>query len=175
MKHLPRIALYQSPIGAWNTSAKRLAKHEKDWSVMKILVPTARVAGVVLMSAVLLGPVFGHGNVTPQPFDTNGLPPLGKDWKDKNPYSGNKKAIEIGAFGYKQNCARCHGAEMDSGGMAPDLHPYPLGVEGDSYFLTLVKDGKHQNGQEKMPAFYPTVTQEGIWAIRSYIESNHKD
>lgn len=120
-------------------------------------------------------PTFAHGNVAPQPVDTTGLPPLGPDWKETNPYVGNKKAIEIGAAGYLQNCARCHGLEMESGGMAPDLHPFPTGAEGDEIYVELVKDGKTQNGQIKMPAFYPTVSQAGLWAIRSYIEANHSD
>jgi cytochrome c-550 PedF len=113
--------------------------------------------------------------VTPQPVDTTGLPSLGAEWKTANPYAGDKKAIEIGASGYLQNCARCHGLEMESGGMAPDLHSFPKGKEGDEIYVDLVRNGKMQNGASKMPAFFPIVSQEGLWAIRAYIESNHTD
>lgn len=136
------------------------------------------VAALSLAASIVLLPTlsaYGHGNVTPQPVDTTGLPSLGKDWKTADPYVGNAKAIEIGASGYKLNCARCHGAELNSGGMAPDLHPFPTGQEGDDIYIGLVRDGKKQNGEEKMPAFSPIVSQEGLWAIRAYIEANHKE
>ena len=130
------------------------------------------IASLVLASG---GPAMCHGNVTPQPVDTTGLPNVGPDWKTVDPYAGNKKAIEIGASGYLQNCARCHGLEMEAGGLAPDLHQFPVGPEGDEIYAELVRNGKTQNGAIKMPAFYPTVSQEGLWAIRVYIESKHTD
>lgn len=116
-----------------------------------------------------------HGNVTPTPFETTGLPDLGKDWKTADPFLGNAKAIEIGAEGYKQNCAACHGLEMESGGMAPDLHAMPKGQEGDEMFVDLVQNGITRNGVSKMPKYTDVLTQTGLWAIRAYIESNHKD
>ena len=85
-------------------------------------VPT-RAGGALIALGVLLSAsvALGHGDVQPQPVDTTGLEPLGTEWKDANPYSGNAKAIEIGTSGYAQNCARCHGLQVISGGLAPDL------------------------------------------------------
>ena len=129
------------------------------------------LAAIALASA----PVFGHGSVTPQAFPTPGLPDLGTKWVDKNPFRGDKKAIAIGAEGFKENCAACHGLEMESGGMAPDLHPLPVGDEGDEIYKDRVMNGKILNGVTKMPIYSNTVSQTGLWAIRAYIEANHQD
>ncbi|RUP19450.1 cytochrome c-550 PedF, partial [Methylobacterium sp.] len=80
-----------------------------------------------------------------------------------------------GASGFNQNCARCHGLEMISGGLAPDLRYLPQGKEGDEYFVERMKHGAVINGVTKMPAFEGVISQEGLWAIRSYIESKHEE
>src|SRR6516225_11622262 len=61
---------------------------------------------------------WSHGDVTPQAVDTTGLPELGKDWRAENPFRGNATAIKIGTSAFNQNCARCHGIEAISGGIA---------------------------------------------------------
>ena len=137
---------------------------------------SAVLAGATLWALVLAAlPVLGHGSVTPQPFATPGLPDLGDTWKDSDPFRGNKTAIEIGAHGYLANCAACHGLNMESGGMAPDLHQLPTGDEGDDLFKERVINGVVRNGQIKMEKYAGTVSQTGLWAIRSYIEANHQD
>jgi cytochrome c-550 PedF len=119
--------------------------------------------------------VLAHGDVQPQPVDTTGLEPVGKDWKDKNPYVGNAIAIKIGSSGYNQNCARCHGLEVVSGGLAPDLRFLEKGKEGDDVFVERMKHGAVINGATKMPAFDGVLSQEAMWAIRAYIESKYQD
>ena len=118
---------------------------------------------------------FGHGDVQPQPVDTAGLAPLGEGWKDENPYRGDAKAIAIGDSGFNQNCARCHGLQVISGGLAPDLRYLPVGKEGDEYFVERVRQGAIINGMTKMPAFEGVLSQEALWAIRTYIESKHEE
>lgn len=118
---------------------------------------------------------FGHGDVQPQPVDTAGLAPLGEGWKDENPYRGDAKAIAIGDSGFNQNCARCHGLQVISGGLAPDLRYLPVGKEGDEYFVERVRHGAIINGMTKMPAFEGVLSQEALWAIRTYIESKHEE
>ncbi len=111
-----------------------------------------------------------------QPIDTAGLESLGADWRKENPYRGNAKAIEIGASGYNQNCARCHGLEVISGGLAPDLRYLELGAPGDEWFIERIRHGaRKQDGTTIMPAFEGVFTQEAMWAIRAYIESVHVD
>ncbi len=121
-------------------------------------------------------PARAHGDVTPQPIDTAGLDPIGPEWRTENPYSGNAKAIEIGSSGYNQNCARCHGLEVISGGLAPDLRYLEKGKVGDEWFIQRIRNGaKKQDGTTVMPAFEGTFTQEAMWAIRAFLESKHED
>ena len=114
---------------------------------------------------------FAHGDVTPQPVDTTGLAPVGADWLEKNPYRGNELALKIGHSGFAQNCARCHGIEAESGGIAPDLRYLDKGEEGDAWFINRIRHGYTQNGITKMPAFEGILSQEAMWAIRTYLDS----
>ena len=53
--------------------------------------------GIAAVSAAVFSTsALAHGDVVPQAVDTTGLEPLGKDWKESNPYRGNERAIEIG-------------------------------------------------------------------------------
>ena len=135
----------------------------------------ARAGLLALGLALTAGGALGHGDVQPQPVDTAGLEPLGSEWKAENPYRGNQKAVAVGDSGYNQNCARCHGLQVISGGLAPDLRYLPLGKEGDEYFVERVRHGATTNGVMKMPAFEGVLPQEALWAIRTYIESKHEE
>ncbi|MEP2639489.1 cytochrome c-550 PedF [Roseobacter sp.] len=122
--------------------------------------------------------VLAHGDVAPQPVDTAGLPVTGEDWLIENPYRADKvgdeiwtKAIEIGASGYNQNCARCHGLEVVSGGLAPDLRYLEAEEYGDEWYAERFRVGYTQNGTTKMPAFGDLLGQDAAWAIRTYIET----
>jgi cytochrome c-550 PedF len=114
-----------------------------------------------------------HGDVAPQPVDTTGLEPLGDGWRAENPYRDNELATRIGASGYNQNCARCHGLEVISGGLAPDLRYLEKGKEGDEWFAERVRNGAIQDGVTKMPIFDGVLSQEALWAIRSYLDSKY--
>lgn len=123
--------------------------------------------------------VSGHGDVTPQAVDTTGLDELGEDFLEINPYrelggEQYERAIEIGASGYNQNCARCHGLEVISGGIAPDLRLLEDGEFGDEWFMERVRKGYSQNGAYKMPPYEDLLSQEAMWAIRSYTETRPK-
>ncbi len=118
--------------------------------------------------------VWAHGDVTPQEIDISGLEPIkdSKTWLDTNPYSGNERAIEIGHHAFAQNCARCHGIDAVSGGIAPDLREMlPLGQEGDDIFKERMINGAIRNGITYMPKFDGILAQEGLWAIRSWLET----
>ncbi len=132
------------------------------------------------LAAIPAGVVYGHGDVQPQAVDTTGLDPVGEDWLEENPYremGGDqyKLAIEIGASGYNQNCARCHGLEAISGGIAPDIRYLDEGALGDEWFMERIRKGYSQNGAYKMPPFQEVLSQEAMWAIRSYIETRPQD
>ena len=134
-----------------------------------------RASGLALALGLGAGAAWAHGDVQPQPVDTTGLAPLGEEWKEENPYRGDPKAIEIGSSGYNQNCARCHGLQVISGGIAPDLRHLEKGKEGDEWFSQRVQGGAIINGVTKMPAFAGVLSQEALWAIRSYIESKYEE
>ena len=134
-----------------------------------------------LFAAILSGTatlVWAHGDVAPQPVNTDALPDVGEEWLIENPYRAEaageevwKAAIEIGASGYNQNCARCHGLEVISGGLAPDLRFLEAEEYGDEWYMERYIHGYTQNGITKMPAFGELLGQKAAWAIRTYIET----
>lgn len=140
-----------------------------------IRVACLALATVALAGIALSPPSFGHGDVQPQPVDTTGLQPLGEAWHPTNPYRGNQKAAEIGASGYNQNCARCHGLQVISGGLAPDLRYFEVGPEGDEWYVERVRKGATIDGVTKMPGFDGILSQEALWAIKTYIEAKHEN
>lgn len=142
------------------------------------MIHTRMLGAVIVFGALVaagVAQVQAHGDVTPQPVDTTGLDPLGEAWRDSNPYSGNETAIKIGSSAYNQNCARCHGLEVISGGLAPDLRYLEKGPTGDEWFMERIRRGATINGVTKMPAFEGIMSQEAMWAIRAYVESKHDD
>ena len=144
------------------------------------------LARVLIVSSLAISPlVFAHGDVKPQAVDIKLLPALGEQWRDENPYRGNHEAIQIGASAYAQNCARCHGLQAISGGIAPDLRQMDRDCltqkdevkkqacvkEMDGYFSTAVRRGKTRNGAVYMPPFEGVFSQEAIWSIKAYLET----
>ena len=127
-------------------------------------------AAALLAVAFCIGRALAHGDVTPQPVDTTGLDPLGEEWRKANPYRGNPVALKIGSSGFNQNCARCHGLQAVSGGLAPDLRYLDKADAGDEWFLNRIRHGYTQNGMTKMPAFEGILSQEAMWAIRTYLD-----
>ena len=144
--------------------------------------------GASLLALTLHAAAFAHGDVTPQAVDTKTLPQLGEQWRDENPYRGNSEAVRIGGSAYNQNCARCHGIEGISGGIAPDLRKLDKDCVNqkietkklacikdiDQYFLTSARRGKVRNGAVYMPPFEGTLSQEAIWSIRAYLDTRRE-
>ncbi len=132
---------------------------------------------LILGAAALVGWTHlasAHGDVVPQAVDVAGLEPLGEEWHAENPYSGNEKAIAIGSSAYNQNCARCHGLDAISGGIAPDLRALEPGGAGDEWYMERVRHGAIRNGITYMPAFAipkGPLSQEALWAIRAWLET----
>ena len=144
-----------------------------------------------IFSALLLSLsclAWAHGDVTPQAVDTSTLPALGSDWSVDNPYRGNEVAIKIGASAFNQICARCHGLEAISGGIAPDLRrldnecatlkdtkKQALCVrEVNEFFVGKFRRGVTRNGAVYMPPFEGILNQEAAWSIKSYLETRRE-
>ena len=150
------------------------------------LASTRWAAGLALALAATLAQA--HGDVTPQAVDTHELPSLGEAWRAENPFRANDKAIKIGTSAYNQNCARCHGLEAISGGIAPDLRKLDNDCvslkdaakkaacvkEIDEYFLASVRRGKTRNGAVYMPPFEGILNQEAVWSIKAYLETRRE-
>lgn len=122
-----------------------------------------------------------HGDVAPQPVDTDALPDV-EAGLIENPYRAEdvgeeiwQAALEIGASGYNQNCARCHGLEVVSGGLAPDLRFLEAEEYGDEWYMERFIHGYTQNGITRMPAFGDLLGEKAAWAIRTYIETRPDD
>jgi cytochrome c-550 PedF len=125
---------------------------------------------------------FAHGDVTPQPVNTDALPEVGEEWLTENPYRAEAAgdevwwtAVTIGDSAYNQNCARCHGLGVVSGGLAPDLRFLEAAEYGDEWFAERFIHGYTQDGTTKMPAFGEVLGQKAAWAIRTYIETRPED
>jgi cytochrome c-550 PedF len=141
----------------------------------------AGLAAGLLMLAGLQA--LAHGDVTPHPVDTKGLPSLGKEWV-ANPWRGDAKAVAAGAIGYMHNCAGCHGLNAESGGVAPDLllvakdcvdmtgqNKIDCFKDSDDYFKGITLEGKKtSDGRYTMPGYASVFTQEAVWAIKAYID-----
>lgn len=136
-----------------------------------VILITFLVAGGLVPRSVL-----AHGNVTPQSVDTSTLPPLGETWRESNPYRTEtgpalQEIERVGASAYNQNCARCHGLEGISGGIAPDLRQLSPDLDGDEWFIYRVQNGAVRDGAVYMPKMADYLNQEALWAIRTWLES----
>jgi cytochrome c-550 PedF len=137
--------------------------------------PNLRALTTALILALCAGQALSHGDVTPQAVDTTGLKALGADWRPANPYRKNATATRIGDSAYNQNCARCHGLGGISGGIAPDLRFLPAADEGDEIFMQRIRKGAVRDGKVYMPPFEGTLSQEAMWAIRTWLETIHEE
>ncbi|WP_068083204.1 cytochrome c-550 PedF [Novosphingobium rosa] len=142
---------------------------------MKILGRMATLAAAAVVVTSVGSSLMAHGNVTPQAVDTSALPDIGEAWLQHNPYRGNATAIKIGESAYGQNCARCHGLEAESGGIAPDLRYLELGDTGDEWFIQRYQHGSSHDGKVYMPPMGEVLGQKAGWAIRAWLETKHQD
>ncbi len=141
------------------------------------------LSGLLLAVSCTLSPM-AHAQGDSQ-AGSKALPALGDKWREDNPYRGNKQAIGIGDSAYAQNCARCHGLQAISGGIAPDLRQLDRDCltqkddtkkqacfkEIDAYYALSVRKGKVRNGAVYMPPFESMLSQEAAWSIKTYLES----
>jgi len=84
-----------------------------------------------------------------------------------NPYSGDKAAAEEGEELYEQNCAACHGEDLE-GVVGPPLTGELTYGASDKELFTSVNDGR-PNG---MPGFGQQLGADRVWKVVAYI--NHE-
>lgn len=145
---------------------------------------------ITLLFAILLSTATAANEVAVAPSVTpDGLPPLGAQWLESNPYRGNAAAVDIGRQAYGQACARCHGAEASTNAApAPDLrnlNRYCRRIgdaelkaaclrDNDAYFAKTVRQGKVIVGVTHMPPWEGVLKQELAWAIQVFVESRQQ-
>jgi cytochrome c-550 PedF len=135
-----------------------------------VLLAATGVAGLSVASSLM-----AHGNVTPQAIDTSALPEIGDTWLQHNPYRGNAEAAKLGESAYGQNCARCHGLDAESGGIAPDLRYLEVGDTGDEWYIQRYQHGSSHDGKVYMPPMGDVLGQKTGWAIRAWLETKHQE
>ena len=150
--------------------------------------PVLRQGALIFCWLLVCSAAAAHGDVTPQAVDTAGLPKLGEAWRAENPFRQNVSAVKVGTSAYNQNCARCHGLEAISGGIAPDLRKMDNECatlkdaakktacvkEIDDYFVSTVRRGRTRNGAVYMPPFEGVMNQEAMWSIKAYLETRRE-
>jgi cytochrome c-550 PedF len=165
-----------------------IIQQEIDLFLTSSTLRRARQASVAAVLACCASLVQAHGDVTPQAVDTKELTPVGATWRAENPYRGDTKAVAVGSSAYNQNCARCHGLEAISGGIAPDLRKLDRDCAGladakrkascvaemDEYYVGKVRRGVTRNGAVYMPPFEGILNQEAVWAIKAYLETRRE-
>ncbi len=132
---------------------------------------------LVCLSLAVAGRAMAEGNDA-HDVDTTGLPKLGSNWLAVNPYRGTpnqETARKIGDSAFNQNCARCHGLDAISGGIAPDLRYLDKGADGDAWFINRIRNGYSLNGITRMPRWEGVLSQETMWSIRTYLDSRYQD
>ena len=140
------------------------------------------IASTLIAAGSIAANVLAHGNVVPQAVDTSALPdimPNNETYLMKNPYRADPKvyavAQKIGESAYGQNCARCHGLEAISGGIAPDLRYLEKGEDGDEWYMERYHKGSARDGKVYMPAMGDTLGQKAGWAIRSWLDAKREE
>ncbi len=88
--------------------------------------------------------------------------------QNKNPFHGNKDAIEAGRGMFRIYCSPCHGIGAE-GGRGPDLTlgDYSVG-NGDAAVFQVISGGA--KGTE-MPGFSERFDSDGVWRIVAYLRS----
>ena len=153
----------------------------RSTSLSPLTFPSS-LRGRLLAFSLALGfcsAVAAHGDMVPQAVDTTSLPQLGAKWLEANPYDkaspARGEALRIGSSAYNQNCARCHGLEALSGGIAPDLRYLDVGEAGDEWFINRYQHGSARDGKVYMPPLGDVLGQKAGWAIRSWLDSKHEE
>lgn len=85
----------------------------------------------------------------------------------KNPYEGNKDAIEEGKVLFDSNCKVCHGPE-GSGGFGPSLQDSKWKYGGSDFELFQSISKGRQGG---MPNWDVNLSRERIWKVIAYLRT----
>jgi mono/diheme cytochrome c family protein len=88
----------------------------------------------------------------------------------KNPYSGDAKAAAGGKKLYAQNCAQCHGNNLQGMGPAPTLQSANVKSAKPGELFWFITNGDLNKG---MPAWAGLPKQQR-WQLVTFLESENK-
>ncbi|WP_018411052.1 c-type cytochrome [Methyloversatilis thermotolerans] len=118
--------------------------------------------------------------------DLSALPALGERWLESNPYRDNPAVIATGRALFNESCAICHGMDGNPKNQpGPNLLRLHRGCQKvsesgllkrclsdvDHYFVKSVRHGKRVLDVQHMPPWEGVMPQEGVWAIKTFIEA----
>lgn len=87
-----------------------------------------------------------------------------------NPFSGNANAAAGGKKLYAQNCAQCHGNNLQGMGPAPALQSANLKSAKPGELFWFITNGNLNNG---MPS-WSNLPKQQRWQIVAFLESQNK-
>jgi mono/diheme cytochrome c family protein len=87
-----------------------------------------------------------------------------------NPYSGNANAAAGGKKLYAQNCAQCHGNNLQGMGPAPALESANVKSAKPGELFWFITNGNLNNG---MPS-WSNLPKQQRWQIVTFLESQNK-
>ncbi len=88
----------------------------------------------------------------------------------KNPYSGNASAAAGGKKLYAQNCAQCHGNNLQGMGPAPPLQSGNVKSAKPGEIFWFITNGDLNNG---MPS-WSNLPKQQRWQIITFLETKNK-
>jgi len=88
----------------------------------------------------------------------------------KNPYSGNAQAAAGGKKLYGQNCAQCHGNNLQGMGPAPALQSASVKAAKPGELFWFITNGNLNNG---MPS-WSNLPKQQRWQVVTFLESENK-
>lgn len=139
------------------------------------------LAAGLLASAVLTGTAWAHGNVVPQAVETKGLTPI-KDAGVTLTAMAGQRSTRTAALpsttrpwrSVPRPTTRTAPPAMawrPSRGHRPDLRMLDAGEAGDEWFVERVRHGAVRDGRVYMPKMADYLSQEALWAVRTYLDS----
>jgi putative heme-binding domain-containing protein len=94
--------------------------------------------------------------------------------QDKNPFAGDAKAIKMGEFQFRSNCAFCHGLGARGGGRGPDLtRAQKRHGNSDAEMFRNIHDGIAGTAMPTatVGSIGVGMTDEEIWQVIAYLRS----
>jgi mono/diheme cytochrome c family protein len=132
----------------------------------------------VLFLTVTMASAGGSGHTHEEKEGVHGLEIPAKYQNKKNPSWSDLDAIVAGSTIYKENCAKCHGADgRGDGPLAKSMRTKPFDFQDSTHMSQMndgylywrtVEGGKHPPFKSKMPAYKNVLTEREVWQVLSY-------